>query len=77
MSELLPNNPFIVGKYVSERYFCDRKEETEFLVKQIKNGRNVALIAPRRMGKSDLIHHFFNQTGIRVTMFAVANGMIY
>ena len=65
MSELLPNNPFIVGKYVSERYFCDRKEETEFLVKQIKNGRNVALIAPRRMGKSDLIHHFFNQTGIR------------
>jgi hypothetical protein len=65
MSELLPPNPFVVGKYVSERYFCDREEETDFLVKQIKNGRNVALIAPRRMGKSDLIHHFFNQADIR------------
>lgn len=65
MSELLPNNPFVVGKYVAERYFCDRKEETEFLIKQVKNGRNVALIAPRRIGKSDLIHHFFNQTDIK------------
>lgn len=65
MSELQPNNPFVVGKYVSECYFCDRKEETEFLVKQVRNGRNVALIAPRRMGKSDLIHHLFNQTDIR------------
>lgn len=65
MSELLLQNPFIVGKYVSEHYFCDREAETEFLIKQIKNGRNVALIAPRRMGKSDLIHHFFNQANIR------------
>ena len=65
MSELFPNNPFVVGKYVSERYFCDREAETNFLLKQIKNGRNVAMIAPRRMGKSDLIHHFFNQADIK------------
>lgn len=65
MHELLPKNPFVVGKYVSDHYFCDRKNETEFLLKQIHNGRNVALIAPRRMGKSDLIHHFFNLPEIK------------
>ena len=65
MSEIQVNNPFIVGKYLSDRYFCDRKEETEFLQKQIVNGRDVALISPRRMGKSGLIRHFFNQADIR------------
>jgi AAA+ ATPase superfamily predicted ATPase len=58
------NNPFVVGKYLSDRYFCDRSEETEFLRKQILNGRDVALISPRRIGKSGLIQHFFNQPDI-------------
>ena len=30
MKETEVNNPFVVGKYLSDRYFCDRKEETEF-----------------------------------------------
>lgn len=55
------SNPFIVGKYISDHYFCDREKETEFLMKQIDNGRNVALISPRRMGKTGLIRHCFNQ----------------
>ena len=54
-------NPFVVGKYVSDEYFCDREQETEFLRKQIDNGRNVALISPRRLGKSGLIQHLFCQ----------------
>lgn len=65
MSELFVNNPFIVGKYLSDEYFCDRKNETEFLRKQIENGRNVAIISPRRIGKSGLIQHFFNQPDIK------------
>lgn len=65
MEEYYINNPFLVGKYLSDRYFCDRFEETEFLRKQILNGRNVALISPRRIGKSGLIQHFFNQTDIK------------
>ena len=65
MSDLYPRNPFVVGKYVSDNYFCDRGKETEFLRKQILNGRDVALISPRRMGKSGLIQHFFNQSSIR------------
>ena len=31
----------------------------------MENGRNVAIISPRRMGKSGLIQHFFNQPDIR------------
>lgn len=64
MNKSLINNPFIVGKYLSDEYFCDRKTETNFLRKQIENGRNVALISPRRIGKSGLIRHFFNQADI-------------
>ncbi len=58
-------NPFIVGTYAGEKYFCDRGKETEFLIKQIENGRNVALISPRRMGKTGLIHHCFNNNYIK------------
>ena len=29
------NNPFIVSKSIPEELFCDRKEETDFLIKQI------------------------------------------
>lgn len=54
-------NPFVVGRYISPHYFCDRIKETGFLIKQIENGRNVALISPRRMGKTGLIRHCFNQ----------------
>lgn len=59
------HNPFVVGKYVSDQYFCDRETETEFLVKQVINGRNTALISPRRMGKTGLILHTFNQKKIK------------
>ena len=65
MEEFFVNNPFVVGKYLSDKYFCDRSEETEFLRKQILNGRDVALISPRRIGKSGLIQHFFNQPDIK------------
>ena len=58
------NNPFVVGKYISDAYFCDREEETAFLRKQVENGRNTAIIAPRRLGKTDLIRHFFAQKDI-------------
>lgn len=65
MEEIFVNNPFVVGKYLSDNYFCDRAEETAFLRKQILNGRDVALISPRRIGKSGLIQHFFNQSDVK------------
>lgn len=32
-------NPFVVGGYVSPRYFCDRVAETENLIRNLINGR--------------------------------------
>lgn len=58
------NNPFVVGKYISDEYFCDRVQETVILIKHIKNGRNVALISPRRLGKTGLIEHLFHNPEI-------------
>lgn len=58
------DNPFIIEGYISPEYFCDREEETALLKSHIENGRNVALIAKRRLGKSGLIHNLFYQEGI-------------
>lgn len=58
-------NPFFIGRYVDKQYFCDREKDTETLVRHIINGRNVALISPRRLGKSGLIHHTFAQDSIK------------
>lgn len=58
-------NPFFTGRYAGAHYFCDREKDTETLVKHIVNGRNVALISPRRLGKSGLIHHTFAQSAIK------------
>lgn len=58
------NNPFILYGYESEKYFCDRKSETAKLKLQVTNGNNVALIAPRRIGKTGLIENLFHQKDI-------------
>ena len=59
------NNPFILYGYESKEYFCDRKEETSQLLQYIENGNNVALIAPRRIGKTGLIENLFHQPKVR------------
>lgn len=54
-----PNNPFLIAGYHSPEFFCDRKAETATILEALHNGRNVTLIAPRRMGKTGLIRHAF------------------
>lgn len=58
-------NPFITSGYISAEYFCDRVLETEMLTRYITNGNNVALISPRRLGKTGLIEHCFHQKQIK------------
>ena len=58
-------NPFITSGYISAEYFCDRIIETATLTRYITNGNNVALIAPRRLGKTGLIEHCFHQKQIK------------
>ena len=54
-----PNNPFLISGYYSPEFFCDREQESAIILDALYNGRNVTLIAPRRMGKTGLIRHAF------------------
>ena len=65
-------NPFVIGKYVSEEYFCDREKETEMLLRQVQNGRNVTLISDRRIGKSGLISHLFAQPVMQKQYYTIS-----
>ena len=58
-------NPFVTNGYAGAEYFCDRVEETKFLVRMLTNENNIALISPRRLGKTDLIRHCFEQPEIK------------
>ena len=58
-NKMKPNNPFLIAGYHSPEFFCDRETETSAILDALHNGRNVTLIAPRRMGKTGLIRHAF------------------
>ena len=58
-------NPFVISGYESPAYFCDREVETGNLLRYVLNGRNVAVISTRRMGKTGLIRHCFQQHEIK------------
>ena len=53
-------NPFVTNGYAGAEYFCDRIEESKIIEDLLFNENNVALISPRRLGKTDLIWHIFN-----------------
>lgn len=55
------DNPFVTNGYVGPEYFCDRVDETAMLTNLLVNGNNIALMSPRRVGKTDLIKHCFQQ----------------
>ena len=74
------NNPFVIYGYEGPDTFCDRELELEKLKKAVENGRNVTLLAERRIGKTGLIKHFFNSVAadsktkcIYVDIFATGN----
>lgn len=59
------DNPFVTNGYAGPEYFCDRVEETALLTNLLTNGNDIALMSPRRVGKTDLIKHCFQQDSIR------------
>ena len=54
-------NPFVVMGQIRPEYFCDRRAESERLIKLLRNGNNVVLKSDRRMGKTGLIQYCFDQ----------------
>lgn len=61
----MPKNPFVTSGYEGPEYFCDREAETAKLTRLLTNGNNVVLMSPRRMGKTGLLFHVFQQTAIK------------
>ena len=58
-------NPFVTNGYAGSEYFCDRIQETKNIRSLLLNENNIALISPRRLGKTDLIWHVFDDEAIR------------
>ena len=48
-------NPFSYGGLVSDEAFTDREQELAQLKADVRNTQDVAVIAPRRYGKSSLV----------------------
>ena len=63
----MTRNPFVTNGYAGAEYFCDRVQETETIVSLLTNQNNIALISPRRLGKTDLIRHCLQQHEIKDT----------
>ncbi len=56
-----PDNPFIYKGYERPDYFCDREIETENIIGALRNGCNLMVFSPRKIGKTGLIKHVFNR----------------
>ncbi|MBR1485333.1 MAG: ATP-binding protein [Prevotella sp.] len=53
-------NPFIVSGKIPNAYFCDRDEESALLLRYLTSEENVVLMSQRRMGKTKLVEHCFD-----------------
>jgi len=58
-------NPFYITGIIPEPYFCDREKETTWMVRTLENKGHILLTSPRRMGKTQLIRHVFEQPTIK------------
>lgn len=64
-------NPFFIAGRIPSDFFCDRDVETARLAGCILNRENVVLTSPRRVGKTELIYHCFDDTRIREDYFVI------
>ena len=58
-------NPFYITGIIPEPYFCDREKETTWFIRTLENKAHILLSSPRRMGKTQLIRHAFEQPSIK------------
>ena len=58
-------NPFYITGIIPEPYFCDREKETSWMVRTLENKAHILLTSPRRMGKTQLIRHVFEQPSVK------------
>ena len=70
-------NPFILSPAIPDEFFCDRQSESASLIKSIGNQENIVLISPRRVGKTGLIYHCFNQPEISDNYITVSIDILH
>ena len=58
-------NPFYITGIIPEPYFCDREKEITWFIRTLENKAHILLTSPRRMGKTQLIRHVFEQPSIK------------
>ena len=58
-------NPFYITGIIPDPYFCDREKETTWMVRTLENKAHILLTSPRRMGKTQLIRHVYEQPSIK------------
>ena len=73
----MKKNPFILTPMIPSEYFCDRESETRRLVTTVTNQSNVVLISPRRVGKTGLINHCFEQPEIKDEFITVSIDILH
>lgn len=73
----MQTNPFILTPRIPEEYFCDREQETEQLITTVTNQSNLVLISPRRVGKTGLINHCFEQAAIKDDFITVSIDILH
>ena len=54
-------NPFRYGALALDEAFTDREDEISELTRDILNGQDVVVLAPRRYGKSSLVWRVVQQ----------------
>ena len=62
-------NPFYITGIIPEPYFCDREKETMWMVRTLENKAHILLTSPRRMGRTQLIRHVFEQPSIKESYY--------
>jgi hypothetical protein len=51
----MAENPFIFGKVVRGKHFCDREKEIKRINELVKSKQHMVIISPRRYGKTSLV----------------------
>jgi len=74
---VMNRNPFVLSPTIPDELFCDRVAETQSLIKSITNQENVVLTSPRRVGKTGLILHCFNQPAIQEQYITLSTDILH
>src|ERR1044072_344588 len=69
----MSGNPFKYGPIALDESFTDRESELVELIEDVLNGQDVVIFAPRRYGKTSLVHRVAQRLATRRALVAEVN----